>query len=147
MHAATPFQLGKPVAVITERLFFYLTRVEQETLAGNIHALLALRGGLWISPDVTTKQPVKLFSEKYDTMRQWIQHLTGATGRDIEGDAFEDENDVRQFFTAAGFAIEEFSHSNVLEDLSSVKLAKLSREEIVEILRTIKTLILTILQG
>jgi O-methyltransferase involved in polyketide biosynthesis len=147
LQAATPFQLGKPVAVITEGLFFYLTRDEQETLAGNIRDLLALHGGLWISPDVTTKQPVKLFSEKYDTMRQWIQHITGATGRDIEGDAFEDENDVRQFFTAVGFAIEEFSHSNVLEDLSSVKLAKLSREEIVAILRTIKTLILTIRSG
>jgi hypothetical protein len=62
----------------------------------------------------------------------------------MEKNSFEDENDVRQFFTNAGFTIEEYPYSNVLEDLSSVKLSKFNREEILEILQMQKTLILTI---
>ena len=77
-------------------------------------------------------------------MQQRMQNITGATGRDIEQNTFEDENDVRQFFTSAGFTIEEYPYSNVLEDLSSVKLSNLNREEILENLQMLKTLILTI---
>ena len=43
-------------------------------------------------------------------MQQRMQNITGATGRDIETNTFEDENDVRQFFTNAGFMIEEYSY-------------------------------------
>ena len=77
-------------------------------------------------------------------MQQLMQNITGATGRNIETNTFEDENDVRQFFTNAGFTIEEYPYSNVLEDLSSLKRSNLNREEILEILQMLKTLILTI---
>jgi len=35
---------------------------------------------------------------------------------------FADESDMWHFFTKAGFTIEEYPHSNILEDLFSVKL-------------------------
>ena len=93
---------------------------------------------------MSTKQLWKFISQADDTMQQRMQNITGATGRDIETNTFEDENAVRQFFTNAGFTIEEYSYSNVLDDLSSVKLSKFNREEIFEILRMQKTLVLTI---
>ena len=144
LQAAIPFQSGKPIAIITEGLLGYLTRDEKETLAGNIRDLLRQHDGIWITPDVSTKQLWKFISQADDTMQQRMQNVSGATGRDMEKNTFEDENDVRQFFTSAGFTIEEYYYSNVLDDLSSVKLSKFKREEIFEILRMQKTLVLTI---
>ena len=144
LRAAITFQSGKPIAIITEGLLDYLTREEKETLAGNIHYFLKQHDGIWITPDVNTKQSRKLFSQAYGNIRQLIQNISGATERDMEKSAFEDENDMRQFFTKAGFTIEEYPYSNVLEDLSSVKLSNLNPEEIFKILQMLKTLILTI---
>ena len=143
LQAAIPFRSDKPVAIITEGLLPYLIRDEKETLAGNIRDLLKQHDGIWIT-DVPPKQLWKFVSQVDGTMQQRMQNITGATGRDIEQNTFEDENDVRQFFTSAGFTIEEYPFSNVLEDLSSVKLSKFKREEILEILQVQKTLILTI---
>ena len=144
LQAAIPFQSGKPIAIITEGLLPYLTREEKETLAGNIRDLLKQHDGIWITPDIHTKQLLKFFSQADGTMQQRMQNVLGATGRDIETNTFEDENDVRQFFTNAGFTIEEYPYSNVLDDLSSVKLSNLNPEEILAILQMLKTLILTI---
>jgi O-methyltransferase involved in polyketide biosynthesis len=144
LQAAIPFRPDKPVAIITEGLLPYLTRDETETLAANIRDLLKQHDGIWITPDVHTKQLLKFFSQADDTMQQRMQNVRGATERDIEKNTFEDENDVRQFFIKAGFTIEEYPYSNVLDDLSSVKLSKLNREEILEILQMLKTLVLTI---
>jgi len=144
LQAAIPFRSDKPVAIITEGLLPYLTREEKEVLASNIRDLLKQHDGIWITPDVGTKQLWKFISQADDTMQQRMQNIFGATGRDIETNTFEDENAVRQFFTSAGFTIEEYPFSNVLEDLSSVKLSKFKREEIFEILRMQKTLVLTI---
>jgi O-methyltransferase involved in polyketide biosynthesis len=143
LRATIPFQSSELIAIITEGLLPYLTRYEKETLAGNIRDLLKQHDGIWIT-DVSTKQLMKFFSQADDTMQQRMQNVSGATGRNIETNTFEDENAVRQFFTNAGFTIEEYSYSNVLEDLSSVKLSKFKREEILEILQMLKTLILTI---
>jgi O-methyltransferase involved in polyketide biosynthesis len=144
LQAAIPFRSDKPVAIITEGLLPYLTRDEKETLAGNIRDLLKQHDGIWITPDVSTKQLWKFISQADDTMQQRMQNISGATGRDMEKNIFEDENAVRQFFIKAGFTIEEYPFSNVLDDLSSVKLSKFKREEIFEILQMQKTLILTI---
>jgi O-methyltransferase involved in polyketide biosynthesis len=144
LQAAIPFRSDKPVAIITEGLLPYLTRDEKETLAGNIRDLIKQHDGIWITADVPPKQFWEFIAQADDTMQQRMQNVSGATGRDIETNTFEDENAVRQFFTSAGFTIEEYSYSNVLEDLSSAKLSKLKREEILEILHVQKTLILTI---
>ncbi|HYA33333.1 MAG TPA: class I SAM-dependent methyltransferase [Candidatus Bathyarchaeia archaeon] len=144
LQAASPFRSDKPVAIITEGLLPYLAREEKEALASNIHYFLEQHDGIWITPDVSTKQTLKFFSQADDTMLQRMQNIYGATGRDIETNVFEDEKAVRQFFTDAGFTIEEYPWSNVLEDLSSVKLSKFKREEILEILQMLKTLILRI---
>ena len=144
LQAAIPFRPDKPVAIITEGLLPYLTREEKETLAGNIRDLLKQHDGIWITSDIHTKQLLKFASQADDTMQQRMQNVRGATERDMEKNAFEDENDVRQFFTNAGFTIEEYPYLNVLDDLSSLKRSNLNQEEILAILQMLKTLILTI---
>lgn len=143
-QAAVPFRYDRPVAIITEGLLPYLTLEEKRTLAANVRYLLTRYGGMWICPDVTTRQSWKRFSEADWDVRQRIENISGATGRDIQKNAFEDDKDVRGFFTDAGYTIEEYPHTNVLEDLSALKLTPLSRREVHEILQVLRTLILTL---
>ncbi|KLU61014.1 leucine carboxyl methyltransferase [Peptococcaceae bacterium CEB3] len=144
LHAVSPFQSGRPIAIITEGLLSYLTRAEKETLAANIHDLLKQYGGIWITPDVGTKQSWKRIAQgDKNYVQQRIGNISGATGSDIEKNIFVDEDDMRQFFIKAGFTIEEYPHASVIDELSSIDSLNLSRETVLEVLRVPKTLILT----
>lgn len=142
-EASGPFQYGRPIAVITEGLLPYFMREEKKTVAANIRALLTRYGGIWICSDVPTRQSSKRFTRAVD-VRQRIENIRGATGRDIEKNAFEDDDDVLRFFADAGYTLEGYSHTNVLEDLSALKLTQLNRDEVREILQVLRTLILTL---
>ena len=144
LQAATPFTPDKSIAVITEGLLPYLTREEKETLASNIRELLKKYQGLWVTSIEHTEQSRKTIYETDEkNMRQRMRNISSATERNIENNVFANENDIREFFTNAGFTIEEYPHSNVLDDLSSIKLMKLNRDETLRILQVAKTLILT----
>ena len=121
---AVPFQYSRPIAVVTEGLLGYLTRQEKRTLATNIRELFAPYGGIWITPDVGTQQLFKRFSQVDGDVQQRFEYISSATGRDIEKNAFEDDDDLRRFFSDAGYTIEEYPHANVLDDLSAVKLTQ-----------------------
>ncbi|MDQ7094332.1 class I SAM-dependent methyltransferase [Desulfosporosinus sp. PR] len=144
LQAASPFQSGRPIAVITEGLLSYLTRAEKETLAANIHALLKEYGGIWITPDVSSKQSwQRIAQDDENCVQQRIRNISGATGSDIENNTFVDEDDMRQFFSKAGFAIEEYPHTSVIDELTSIASLNLNRERVLKLLRVTKTLILT----
>jgi O-methyltransferase involved in polyketide biosynthesis len=141
----TFFKSDQPIGIITEGLLPYLDSCEKETTANNIRELLRKYDGIWIT-DVSTQQSRKKFSQADEYSRQRIRNISRITERDITGNNFIDENDAKQFFNKAGFTIQEYQHSNVFEDLYSVKFLNLDREEtlkIVKILREGKTLILT----
>jgi O-methyltransferase involved in polyketide biosynthesis len=146
-RAATVFESDRPVGIITEGLFPYFNRGEQETLAGNIHELLGKYDGLWITTEVHTKQYWQKLSKINEKLvRERLSAISSSTGTNIEGNVFADQNDLEQFFGKAGFKIKEYSHSEVLEDLSSVKLLNLDREEklrMTRFLKIFKTLVLT----
>jgi O-methyltransferase involved in polyketide biosynthesis len=144
--AAAAFKYDRPVAIITEGLLPYLNRREKEALAGNIHELLGKYDGLWITSDVHTKQYLQEISQVDENVRKRLFTISSSTESNVESNVFADENDIEQFFGEAGFKIEEYSHSKVLEDLSSVKLLNLNQEEKLKIrqgLKILRTLILT----
>jgi O-methyltransferase involved in polyketide biosynthesis len=144
LQAVSPFQPGRPIAIITEGLLPYLTQAEKETLAANIHDLLKQYGGIWITPDASAKQLWKhLAQDDKNYAKQRIRNISGATGIDFEKNIFVDEDDMRQFFIKAGFTIEEYPHTSILEELSSIDILNLNRETVLEVLRVPKTLILT----
>lgn len=146
LKAAAPFKSNRPIAIITEGLLPYLSRVEKEELAGNIHELLGKYSGIWIASDINTKQFMKRVSQVDKNVRQRLSKLSSITERNLESNLFADENDLQQFFNKAGFIIEEYPYSNVYEDLSSVKILNFNQKEILKIqlgLKVTKTLILT----
>jgi hypothetical protein len=78
-------------------------------------------------------------------MQKRLSTISGSTGSNVESNVFDDKNDMEQFFGKAEFKMEEYSHSRVLEDLSSIKLLNLNQEESRKIrqgLEILKTLIL-----
>jgi O-methyltransferase involved in polyketide biosynthesis len=144
--AIAPFKCDRPLAIITEGLLPYLNRREMGTLAGNIHNAFGKYDGLWITSDVHTKQSLQEFSQFDEKMRKRLSTISSSTGSTVESNIFDNENDIEQFFGKAGFKIKEYSHSKVLEDLSSIKLLNLNQEERQKIrrgLEILKTLILT----
>lgn len=86
------------------------------------------------------------FSQVDENVRQRLSSIYNNMDRNLESNLFADENGIKQFFDKAGFDMEEYSHSKVLADLSSVRLLNFSQEEILNIrkgLKMLKTLILT----
>jgi O-methyltransferase involved in polyketide biosynthesis len=142
--ATSSFQPGSPIAIITEGLLPYLTRAEKDTLAAYVHDLLKQYGGIWVTPDVGTKQMrERLAQGDMNYVQQRIGNISGATGVDFENNLFVDEDELRQFFIKAGFTIEEYPHTSVIDELSSIAILNLNREKVFEVLRTPKTLVLT----
>jgi O-methyltransferase involved in polyketide biosynthesis len=144
-RASGIFDSDQPVAIVTEGLLPYLNRREKEVLADNIHRLLGEFKGVWITSDVHTRQYMEEISQVDENVQQRLSSLSDSTQRNLESNVFADENDIEQFFHKAGFKVEEYQHSNVVEDLSSVRILNLTQEEMPKIgqgLSMLKTLIL-----
>jgi len=144
LRAAIFFKSDQPLAVITEGLLPYLDSHEKEISANNIYELLRKCGGIWITPDVSTRQSWKSISQiDRIHMLQRIGNISRITERNLKSNVFADENEVKQFFNKAGFTIQEYQQTNVFKDLYSVKSLNLNRNETMRILQGRKTLVLT----
>jgi O-methyltransferase involved in polyketide biosynthesis len=144
-RASTVFGFDRPVAIITEGLLPYLNRKEKAVLAGNVYEVLGKYGGIWIASDVHTRQYLEEISRLEESVRQRLSSISSSTDRNLENNVFADENDLEVFFGEAGFNVEEYRHSSVVADLTSVRILNLTQQEIVriqEILGMVKTLIL-----
>ena len=144
--AMAVFKDDRATAIIAEGLLPYFSRREKETLADNIHELLKRYGGIWIATDVQTKQSMQKVSQIAEHTGKRLARISNSTGTDLESNLFIDDADIEQFFNKAGFRMEEYSYSNILGDLSSIKLLNLNEEEILrvqQLLKIKKTLILT----
>jgi O-methyltransferase involved in polyketide biosynthesis len=144
--ALSIFRLDRPVAIITEGLLPYFNHEEKTVLANNIHEVLTKYRGVWITSDVHTRQYLDATNRLDASTRQRHDRIARSTGSNLESNLFADENDVRRFFETAGFQIEEYQYSNVVQDLSSIRLLNLSQEDTkraLELLAASKTLILT----
>ena len=67
-----------------------------------------------------------------------LARISNSTGTDLESNLFIDYADIEQFFNKAGFRMEEYSYSNILGDLSSIKLLNLNEEEILRVQQLFK---------
>lgn len=124
MGALKFFKKG-PVAVITEGLLRYLTHEEKIKVAKNIHILLSLRGGVWITPDISTKG-----SGKDARRRKKVTDIfSRITKTDIEANMFLSNQDAVAFFRKMGFLVEVHRILEVADELKSPKKLGLTRRE------------------
>jgi O-methyltransferase involved in polyketide biosynthesis len=133
------------VAIITEGLLPHLNREEKTILADNVYEVLGKYGGVWIASDVHTRQYMEAISHVDENVRERLGSISSSTDRNLENNLFVDENDLEDFFSKAGFNLEEYEHSSVVADLTSVRTLNLTQQEIAriqQILSMVKTLIL-----
>jgi O-methyltransferase involved in polyketide biosynthesis len=145
LRASMVFVSDRPVAIVTEGLLPYLNREEKTVLARNIHEILSRYPGVWIASDVHTRQYWEATLRLDEKRRERHNRIASSTGSDLESNLFADEDDLRTYFDKAGFRIEEYQYSNVIQDLSSPRLLNLNqedRERAFELLAISKTLIL-----
>jgi O-methyltransferase involved in polyketide biosynthesis len=121
--ATKDFQPGQ-LAVINEGLLRYLNFTQKAQVAQNVHALLEHFGGIWITPDITTRKTIVSTSKGAEYQR--IQDLAGI---DIDANSFRDEQQARDFFTQQGFRVTSRSYAEVAAGLVAPARAGLSPAE------------------
>jgi hypothetical protein len=126
------FDHRKPIAIIHEGLYMYLSRTEKETLADNIRQLLQTCGGLWLTPDfILDEEFAKILDHPKAAamMTHMTKVITDLTGRNLQQDQFKDESDLHGFFERAGFKIKATPQIDGTYQLSSLDKAKMSTEQ------------------
>ncbi|RJQ15595.1 hypothetical protein C4573_05545 [Candidatus Woesearchaeota archaeon] len=124
-RAAKHFE-KKPITVINEGLLRYLNFEEKTAVAQNVHKLLEIYGGVWITSDITLKKILNV-DEKTKAHNKTIAGITGIT---VDKNRFEDENHAMAFFENLGYSIERHSFMEVKSALVSPRNLNLSDAEV-----------------
>lgn len=123
---AAEFFTSGPIAIVCEGLLRYLTRAENRQLTKNIHKILSLRGGVWITPDIQTKKDMRIRKESKNNARA----VSKITKTDIYKNAFLDKEDAFLFFRALGFSIRAYNPLKIAGKLVSPKKLRLTNKEV-----------------
>jgi O-methyltransferase involved in polyketide biosynthesis len=108
---------GGPIGVICEALLNYFTLQEKQRVAENIFALLSRYDGVWITPDISTKDRRQEVVHMDEATKKTLALLAGFTGRDFAKNSFDDIHHVKSFFEGIGFTIEKHVQSELVHDL------------------------------
>lgn len=119
--------LAGPVAICFEGIMQYLDREEKTHLAGNIRQILQEKGGWCVTSDIEIKNQSFIDSA---AEKKKYRSLKILTGRDNRQNAFENEDDLRDFLKEAGLAMEVRRQLEFAPELSSVKIFNLDEERI-----------------
>jgi O-methyltransferase involved in polyketide biosynthesis len=121
--ASRQFRRDQPIAIVNEGLIIYFSVAERELLARNIHALLKDFGGVWITPDFSTRTDAKNQTPGRGRFRQAV---TGLTERTCMGAAFETDGQMNEFFADFGFQAELHYQMDEVLNLASMQALALS---------------------
>jgi O-methyltransferase involved in polyketide biosynthesis len=131
LEAATRhFSPNKEIAIINEGLLRYLNFDEKSTVAKNVHSLLHAFGGVWITPDITLKKGLAE-ENKFISI---VKNTKKVTGVDIDQNAFENQDEAKEFFERFGFKVEVHSFLEVEGELVSPSKLKISKEKVREMI-------------
>jgi len=129
-EATLPFFENRPIAVIHEGLFQYLSLEEKKIAAENIRSILKRFGGVWMTPDLNTKQDLDTQWTSSSTAKQMTDSIKNATQRDFRESAFEDAAHIQDFFGKLGFEVQDFPQMDNSFELSSAKNLNISKEAV-----------------
>ncbi len=99
------FDTNKPVVILHEGLFQYLTKDEKAVAAKNIHRVLKKYGGLWMTPDLDTRSSLSETGYGFRDIKKLLHAFEQATDRDFAKNAFETEEEILDFFGSVGFTV------------------------------------------
>ncbi|HEY3268308.1 MAG TPA: class I SAM-dependent methyltransferase [Armatimonadota bacterium] len=102
-EAAGILDPSRPIAVVNEGLFPYLSPLELRTVAANVRDLLRRFGGFWLTPDFSIRAEAEAVSEQRRRVRQAVN---GATDREMYRAAFGSAAEMQDFFDELGLDAE-----------------------------------------
>ena len=121
------FQPDQPVTVLCEGLLMYLTLVEKQQVFNNVRSLLQTYGGVWITPDFTTKA-IGQMRQRDPVIRQVFEKIASSTRRSFGENEFDDLDHVYRFAQAQGFQVESFSMVEVIDQLQCLSALGIDRD-------------------
>lgn len=135
---------SEPVTLLCEGLLQYLTLSEKRQLFANIREMLQHYGGIWITPDLTTKQSQLQIEKHSAAPKQLHQSIISVTGRSLVDNSFNDRLEIKKFVSEQGFLIEEYSLLDVVDRLSCLDSLGDNFESFASILKTRYISVLTL---
>lgn len=111
-----------PVALICEGLLPYFNCEEKNILTKNIRYLLMKRGGTWITPDISSKERIKMILQTDPNLAKVLDFFSGMSHCNIEANSFATLDDARTFFRGNGFKITEWKQCEIVPKLRSLSL-------------------------
>ena len=149
LEKAASYFNGKKFAVCNEGLLMYLDKNEKAKMATNIHELLSISGGCWITTDIVFRvireSITALFGpEAKKAIRPALKNIMDQTGRDILANDFADKSEAETFYGDLGFDIEEFPMCSGDYELSTAsRLHESFKDRFLGILSSAKAWIMT----
>lgn len=111
-----------PIVFICEGLLPYFSYKEKTILIKNIIHLLKKHGGVLITPDISSKERIKVMLQMDPNLAKAIEFLSGVTHCDIEANSFLSLNEARNFFGDNGFNVTEYRQCDIVPNLRSLSL-------------------------
>jgi O-methyltransferase involved in polyketide biosynthesis len=121
---------GEPIAIACEGLLQYLTLPEKQQVFANVRQMLRQYGGMWITPDLTTKQRRSQLRNYHPATERILQAIAQNTGRSTLDNSFENSDHLQQFVADQGFHLQTFSLIDMLDQLSSLARLSISADDI-----------------
>lgn len=135
------FQSDQPITILCEGLLMYLTFAEKQQVFANVREILQTFGGVWITPDLSTKVGLeKLMPDS--AAFQKMDQFYAITGRTMTENMFIDLDHVKQFVQEQGFQIEEKSTLEVLDQLECLSALGIERDIAQKLLAMIPVFVL-----
>ncbi|MBW4523286.1 MAG: class I SAM-dependent methyltransferase [Scytolyngbya sp. HA4215-MV1] len=138
------FHVDQPVTVLCEGLMMYLTFAEKRQVFANMREILQTFGGVWITPDLTTKVGADQMGRNSAAFEPVNQKISSLTGRLVAENEFADLDQARQFVREQGFQLDEFSMLEVLDQLESLSTLKIERDIAKVMLSTIPIFVMSL---
>ncbi len=123
-------RLGEPIAIACEGLLQYLTLPEKQQVFANVRQMLQQYGGVWITPDLTTKQRRSQLRNYHPAMERILNAIAQNTGRSTLDNSFENSDHLQQFVADQGFHLQSFSLIDILDQLSCLMRLGISPDDI-----------------
>jgi len=127
-RALAPLDADRPVIIVHEGLFMYLSRAEKDAAAANVKRVLARHGGIWITPDFSPLSQSGWDLTDNPAFGQMLSAIEAQTGRSFAAASFADERDVAAFVAQHGFEATMHAQIDGSYELSSLAASGITAE-------------------
>ncbi len=135
------FKRNGPIGIVVEGLLPYLNLDEKRRVAENIHALLKRLGGVWITPDISSREHIQEIMNNPQVARI-IEVIPEFIERNLHANSFVSMEEARSFYADLGFEITEHSQQELVPELSSAERLNLDPRKFATMLGHGKVLVM-----